>query len=63
MIEDKKYYCFQCGEELTPENDGILINDEFAQCDDCHEIEYGVYIWPMLLLYDKNGKRTDLKKD
>lgn len=56
MIEMKdKYYCFQCGDELSPENNGMLINDgEFAQCDDCHEIEHGVFIWPALLLYDTN---------
>jgi len=53
-----KYYCFKCGEELTPENNGMLINGgEFAQCDDCHEIEFGYYIWPMLTLFKKRKIR------
>ena len=58
-MEEEKYHCFKCGEELTPENDGILINDgELAQCDDCHEIEFGYYIWPMCLYFrnKENGK-------
>jgi hypothetical protein len=47
-----KKICFQCGEEITPENDGISINDgEFYQCDDCHYIEYDCHIWPLLLVF------------
>jgi len=37
--------CFQCHEDITPENNGVSINNgEFYQCDDCHLIEYGYHL-------------------
>jgi hypothetical protein len=58
----KNPYCFQCGEDITIENNGICINEnsenEMFQCDDCHFSEFGVYIWPVLLIFKKDEKET-----
>ena len=51
MVKNEMY-CFQCGEEITEDNNGISINDgEFYQCDDCHYIEFEYYIYPVLLVF------------
>jgi len=45
-------YCFQCGEEITPDNNGMSINEgEFYQCNDYHYIEYGYEIWGILQVF------------
>lgn len=50
-MEDKKL-CMSCGEEITPNNDGIEINwGEFYHCAVCHEIEYGVKPWACILYF------------
>jgi len=47
-------YCFQCKEEITYENNGLVINEdtphEIYQCNDCHYNEFGINIWPFLLV-------------
>jgi hypothetical protein len=56
---DEKKYCMHCGEEITPENDGIEINyGEIWQCAVCHEIEYGVKPWACVLYYASKGIST-----
>lgn len=51
----KKYYCFQCDYEITPDDNGILINEnsahEIAQCDDCHYSEWGYHIGGGCLMF------------
>ncbi len=48
-------YCFQCGEVLSPDNNGVVINKgtphETAQCNDCHNIELGINLDTALLEY------------
>lgn len=57
-MEDKMI-CFQCGYEITPEDNGMCINKdtphEMYQCNDCHYAEFGYNIWPILLIF-KNEK-------
>ena len=52
---DEEMICFQCGYEITPENNGLCINKdtphEMYQCNDCHYAEFGCYIWPILLIF------------
>lgn len=44
--------CSFCKEEITPDNNGMSINNgEFYQCDDCHYAEYGYHIWSELLIF------------
>jgi hypothetical protein len=44
--------CFQCGEDITPSNNGISINNgDFYQCDDCHYNEWGYRINGNLLVF------------
>lgn len=44
--------CFQCGDDITADNNGMAINNgEFYQCNDCHLIEYGSQISVLLLIY------------
>jgi NTP pyrophosphatase (non-canonical NTP hydrolase) len=47
--------CFRCGTAITLENNGICINEgtntEVFQCDDCHEMEFGVRVSPALLYF------------
>lgn len=46
--------CFQCGDNITPYNNGISINNgEFFQCDDCHYNEWGYNINVNLLVFKK----------
>jgi hypothetical protein len=55
--------CFQCGDELTPEDDGMAINGgEFYQCDVCHFNEFGYHIYGDLLLF-KSALNTFKFKD
>ena len=45
-------HCFQCKNLITPENNGLSINDgEFYQCNDCHLIEFGYNIMYDLLIF------------
>ncbi len=58
----EKKTCMNCGDEITPENDGIEINGgEFYQCEDCHEIEFGSRIYAMNL-YFANRPPDPMKK-
>lgn len=47
--------CFKCGEALSLDNNGVIINKgtahEMAQCNDCHYIEFGVNLDTALLEY------------
>lgn len=45
---EKALRCFQCKENITPDSDGMIINEgtihEMCQCDDCHLMEFGTHI-------------------
>lgn len=49
--------CFKCKDELTPDNNGMIINEghvtELYLCNDCHYMEFGYNIYADLL-YFKN---------
>lgn len=55
--------CFRCGFAITPEDDGMCINEgtehEMYQCDDCHEMEFGVRITPSLLVFNNHVSNGD----
>jgi len=41
--------CDWCGKMITPDNNGMIFNGDdgpnaFYQCNDCHHIEFGVWI-------------------
>lgn len=50
MIKEKR--CFQCGDELTYEDNGISLNDgDFYQCSVCHYNEFGYLpYWDLLVI-------------
>lgn len=54
-------YCIRCKEDITPDNNGMKLtpdgsNIEMYQCDDCHFIEYGYHIWPVLLIFNEDTR-------
>jgi hypothetical protein len=67
ISDEKEKVCFQCDEPITPENNGICINEgtphEMYQCDDCHFSEFGYHIWGQLLVYQiKNENENENEK-
>jgi hypothetical protein len=40
-----------CREPITKDNPGVQLSfsHDLWQCNDCHCIEWGVYMWPSLL--------------
>lgn len=52
MKTESKKICLQCHFEISPDNNGISINNgDFYQCDDCHLEEFGYHIYPSELVY------------
>jgi hypothetical protein len=65
--ETESMRCFMCKEELSPENDGVIMNEgtsnQVCQCNDCHHIEHGYYLMTDLLHFKNMKKEETVKQE